>query len=127
MNPRSKAPRLIRLGDHQGRRSGSGTEALPPTPIPGVLNHVAHAHAGPQILDVAGIDTGSQRRDDHPRIGIWFDAERRSGIAFPSTSVRRVVDDRLVPLAISPFAGSPGRSSPPTEILGIQDTPGEMQ
>jgi polyisoprenoid-binding protein YceI len=78
-------------------------------------------------IDVASIDTGNERRDDHLRTGDWFDVQRWPNITFRSTSVRRVADDRLVAVGDLTIRGVTKQIELPIDILGIQDIPGEMQ
>lgn len=78
-------------------------------------------------IDVASVDTGNQRRDDHLRTGDWFDAERWPEITFRSTSVRRVADDRLVATGDLTIRGVTKQIELPIEILGVQEIPAEMQ
>ncbi|MEX2471828.1 MAG: YceI family protein [Gemmatimonadota bacterium] len=78
-------------------------------------------------IDVASIDTGNERRDDHLRTADWFDAERWPSITFRSTSVRRVAENRLVAVGDLTIRGVTKQIELPIEILGVQDIPSEMQ
>ena len=78
-------------------------------------------------IDVASVDTGNERRDEHLRTGDWFDAERWPTISFRSTSVRQDAPDRLVAEGELTIRDVTRRVELPITILGVQDIPAPMQ
>lgn len=78
-------------------------------------------------IDVASVDTGNERRDDHLRTADWFDAERWPSMTFESTSVRRVADDRLLATGNLTIRDVTREVELPIRVLGVQDIPAQMQ
>lgn len=78
-------------------------------------------------IDVASVDTGNERRDEHLRTGDWFDAERWPTIRFRSTTVRQEGPDRLVAEGELTIRDVTRRIELPITILGVQDIPDPMR
>jgi polyisoprenoid-binding protein YceI len=78
-------------------------------------------------IDVASVDTGNERRDDHLRTDDWFNADRWPSITFRSTSMRRVAADKLIAIGDLTIRDVTRQIELPITILGVQDIPGEMQ
>lgn len=78
-------------------------------------------------IEVASIDTGNERRDNHLRSPDFFDAETHPTITFESTSVRRVSQEKLVATGHLTIKGITQAIELPISILGITDLPAEMQ
>jgi polyisoprenoid-binding protein YceI len=78
-------------------------------------------------IDVASINTGNERRDNHLRSGDFFEAEAYPQMTFVSTSVRQTGADQLVALGDLTIKGVTKQIELPITILGVMDVPGEMQ
>lgn len=86
----------------------------------------AKSHVKAQI-EVASIDTGNQRRDDHLRSADWFEAEKYPYMTFESTSVRAEGEDQLVADGTLTIKGKPLQASLRITRLGVTELPAEMQ
>lgn len=78
-------------------------------------------------IDVASVDTGNERRDDHLRTADWFNAERWPTMTFQSTSVRQAGDGRLVATGDLTIRDVTREVELPITVLGVQDIPEPMR
>ena len=78
-------------------------------------------------IDVASINTGNERRDNHLRSGDFFEAEAYPKMTFVSTSVRQTGADQLVALGDLTIKGVTRQIELPITLLGVMDVPEEMQ
>ena len=78
-------------------------------------------------IDVASINTGNERRDNHLRSGDFFEAEAHPHMTFVSTSVRQTGADQLVALGDLTIKGVTQQIDLPITLLGVMDVPQDMQ
>ncbi len=78
-------------------------------------------------IDVASINTGNERRDNHLRSPDFFDAERFPTITFRSTSVRRVGENELLVRGPLRIKDRVHEVEFPVRILGIKPIPEGMR
>ncbi len=78
-------------------------------------------------IEVASVNTGNERRDNHLRSGDFFGAESYPRMTFVSTSVRQTGPDQLVALGDLTIKGVTKQIELPITLLGVMDVPGEMQ
>ena len=78
-------------------------------------------------VDVASIDTGNEKRDDHLRSADWFDAARHPHIRFESSTVRQVGEDRYLATGTLTIKETRRKFELPITLLGIQDIPEPMR
>jgi polyisoprenoid-binding protein YceI len=78
-------------------------------------------------IDVASVNTGNDRRDEHLLSADFFEAEKYPYITFESTQVRQTAKDELLvrgPLRIKDHVQE---IELPIKILGVMDVAPEMQ
>ena len=78
-------------------------------------------------IDVASVNTGNERRDNHLRSGDFFEAEAYPQMTFVSTSVRQTGADQLVAVGDLTIKGVTQQIELPITLLGVMDVPQEMQ
>lgn len=78
-------------------------------------------------IDVASIDTGNERRDDHLLSADFFDAERYPYITFTSSEVVRAPDGGLLVQGPLTIKDRTQVVQLPISVLGVKDIPTEMQ
>ena len=72
-------------------------------------------------IDVASVNTGDERRDEHLLSGDFFEADKYPYITFESEQVWQTDTDELL------ARGNLTIKDLPIKILGVMDVPGEMQ
>jgi polyisoprenoid-binding protein YceI len=78
-------------------------------------------------IEVASVNTGSDRRDGHLMSADFFEAEAYPYITFVSESVREVANGRLLVTGPLEIKGRIQIVELPITILGVKDIPSEMQ
>jgi len=78
-------------------------------------------------IEVASVNTGNEKRDNHLRSGDWFEAEKHPYITFKSTSVRKVAADKLIASGPLTIKGKSQQVELPITLLGTQEIPEQMQ
>ena len=78
-------------------------------------------------IDVASVNTGNDRRNNHLMSADFFEAEAYPYITFVSQSVRQVADDRLLVRGPLTIKGQVHDIELPITILGVKDIPTQMQ
>ncbi len=85
-------------------------------------------HSSVQVrIDVASIDTGNSKRDQHLRSPDWFDAGAHPHISFQSSAVRRAGEGELVATGTLEMRGNKRQIELPIKILGTRQIPPPMQ
>ena len=78
-------------------------------------------------IDVASVDTGNDRRNNHLMSADFFEAETYPYITFVSETVRQVAPDRLIVSGPLEIKGQVHRVELPVTLLGVKDIPAEMK
>jgi len=78
-------------------------------------------------IDVASIDTGDERRDEHLLSGDFFEVDRYPHITFESERVRQAPDGTLLVSGPLTIKDQTRLVELPIEILGVKDIPEEMR
>lgn len=78
-------------------------------------------------IEVASVDTGNERRDEHLRSGDWFEVDKHPTMTFKSTSVRQVSENQLVASGPLTIKGKSQQIELPIKLLGNQMIPEDMQ
>lgn len=78
-------------------------------------------------IDVASVNTGNTKRDDHLRSGDWFEVEKFPYITFKSQSVERTAPDQLVARGTLTIKGVGHDVQLKVNLLGVKDIPEQMQ
>ncbi len=78
-------------------------------------------------IEVASVNTGNERRDNHLRSDDFFGAESYPSMTFVSTSVRQTGPDQLVALGDLTIKGVTKQIELSITLLGVMDVPGDMQ
>ena len=78
-------------------------------------------------IDVASVNTGNEKRDNHLRSGDWFEADRYPHITFHSTSVRKTSDGKFVARGDLTIKDVTQQVELGVEMLGIKDIPEQMR
>ena len=78
-------------------------------------------------IDVASVNTGNERRDEHLRSGDFFEADAHPYITFESTRVWEASENRLIARGDLTIKGETREVDLPIEVLGVMDVPAEMQ
>jgi polyisoprenoid-binding protein YceI len=78
-------------------------------------------------IQVASVNTGNQKRDDHLRSADWFAADTHPYITFKSTSVRQVGENKLIASGLLTIKGKSHQVELPITLLGKQMIPEQMQ
>lgn len=78
-------------------------------------------------IDVASVNTGDERRDEHLRSEDFFEADAHPHITFRSTSVREVAPGRLIATGPITIKGVTREIELTVNRLGVQDIPAEMR
>jgi polyisoprenoid-binding protein YceI len=79
------------------------------------------------VIDVASVNTGNERRDNHLRSGDWFEAERYPQITFKSKSVQQAGAGRLLARGDLAIKGVTREVELEITVLGLKDIPSQMQ
>ncbi len=79
------------------------------------------------LIDVASVNTGNERRDNHLRSADWFDADKYPRITFTSTAVTQVAPNRLSVRGGLTIKDVTHEVELAVDLLGIQDIPQQMQ
>ena len=78
-------------------------------------------------IDVASINTGNEKRDNHLRSADWFEAEKHPTMTFESTSVRQVNESQLIATGPLTIKGTSHEVELAITLLGKQMIPEPMQ
>ncbi len=78
-------------------------------------------------IDVASVNTGNERRDNHLRSADWFEAEKYPNMTFKSSSVRANGDNQLIARGTLTIKGESREVELPITLLGAQEIPEQMQ
>lgn len=78
-------------------------------------------------INVASVNTGNEKRDNHLRSADWFEAEVHPYMTFKSTSVRKVSSNKLVATGPLTIKGKSLEVELPITLLGTQEIPEQMQ
>ena len=78
-------------------------------------------------IDVASVNTGNDRRNNHLMSGDFFEAEAHPYITFVSESVQQIADDKLLVRGPLTIKGQSRDVELPITILGVKDIPAEMR
>ena len=78
-------------------------------------------------IDVASIDTGNERRDNHLRSADFFDAATYPTITFKSSEVREIGDGEYVAVGDLTIKDVTRRIELPFRLLGVRDLPEQMR
>lgn len=78
-------------------------------------------------IDVASVNTGNDRRDDHLLSGDFFEADRYPHITFTSKRVRAAGRDRFVATGDLTIKDVTREVDLPITVLGVMDVPAEMK
>jgi polyisoprenoid-binding protein YceI len=78
-------------------------------------------------IDVASVNTGNTKRDNHLRSGDWFEAEKFPYITFKSQSVEKTAPDQLVASGKLTIKGVDHDVQLNVNLLGVKDIPEQMQ
>jgi len=78
-------------------------------------------------INVASVNTGNERRDNHLRTGDWFEAEEYPHMTFKSASVRKISENQLIASGPLTIKGQSREVELPITLLGTQPIPEQMQ
>jgi polyisoprenoid-binding protein YceI len=78
-------------------------------------------------IDVASVDTGNRKRDNHLKTADWFDAAANPKITFRSKRVRRDGPGRLIATGDLAMRGTTRTVDLPITLLGSKEIPAKMQ
>jgi polyisoprenoid-binding protein YceI len=78
-------------------------------------------------INVASVNTGNQKRDEHLRSADWFEAEKYPYMTFKSDAVRRVADNQFIASGPLTIKGKSQQVELPITLLGTQKIPPQMQ
>jgi polyisoprenoid-binding protein YceI len=79
------------------------------------------------VVDVASINTGNDRRDNHLRSGDWFEAEKYPYITFTSKSVAQTGPNTLSARGDLTIKDVTREVELEIDVLGLKDIPEQMQ
>jgi len=77
-------------------------------------------------INVASVNTGNEKRDNHLRSGDWFEAERYPQITFKSTSVEKAGADQLLAKGKLTIKDVSRDLELKVTLLGVKDIPEQM-
>ena len=78
-------------------------------------------------IDVASVNTGNEKRDNHLRSADWFEADKYPNMTFKSSSVRANGDNQLTARGTLTIKGESREIELPITLLGAQKIPEQMQ
>lgn len=78
-------------------------------------------------INVASVNTGNEKRDNHLRTADWFEADEHPYMTFKSTSVRQAGDNQLIASGPLTIKGKSHDVELPITLLGKQMIPEQMQ
>ncbi len=78
-------------------------------------------------IDVASVNTGNEKRDNHLRSADWFEADKYPNMTFKSSSVRANGDNQLTARGTLTIKGESREVELPITLLGAQMIPEQMQ
>ena len=78
-------------------------------------------------INVASVNTGNKKRDDHLRTADWFEADAYPHMTFKSTSVRQVGEGELVASGPLTIKGESHQVELPITLLGSKKIPEQMR
>lgn len=93
-----------------------------------VYDRQAPAHSTVSVrIDVASVNTGDDKRDEHLMSGDFFEAEKYPHITFVSEQVWQTGTDELLARGQLTIKDQTHEVELPIKILGVMDVPGDMQ
>jgi len=78
-------------------------------------------------IDVASVNTGNEKRDNHLRSGDWFETEKYPHITFKSTSVEKAGVDQLIARGKLTIKDVSNDVEMKVRLLGVKDIPEQMR
>jgi polyisoprenoid-binding protein YceI len=78
-------------------------------------------------IDIASVNTGNEKRDNHLRSGDWFEVETHPTMTFKSTKVEKVSDNKLIAHGTLDIKGHEQKVDLTITHLGTQQRSEEMQ
>jgi polyisoprenoid-binding protein YceI len=78
-------------------------------------------------IDIASVNTGNEKRDNHLRSGDWFEVETYPTMTFKSTKVEKVGDNKLVAHGTLNIKGHKQKVDLTITHLGTKQIPEQMQ
>ena len=78
-------------------------------------------------IEVASVDTGIEKRDNHLRSADWFEVEKFPYITFESSSVKRTGEGSFLAAGTLSIKGVEQQVELPITLLGIKDIPERMR
>lgn len=78
-------------------------------------------------IEVASVNTGNEKRDEHLRTADWFETDKHPYLTFESTSVRQVSENQLIAKGPLTIKGKSHEIELPITLLGRQMIPERMQ
>lgn len=79
------------------------------------------------VIDVASVNTGNEKRDNHLRSGDWFEADKYPHITFTSNSVRQLGPGTLAARGNLTMKDVTREVELQIDMLGTKDIPPQMQ
>ncbi|UCD25127.1 MAG: YceI family protein [Gemmatimonadota bacterium] len=78
-------------------------------------------------INVASVNTGNEKRDNHLRSGDWFEVEKYPHITFKSTSVQSAGADQLLAKGYLTIKDVTEEVELKVKLLGVKDIPKQMR
>jgi polyisoprenoid-binding protein YceI len=78
-------------------------------------------------IDIASVNTGNEKRDNHLRSGDWFEVESHPSMTFKSSKVEKVGDNKLIAHGTLNIKGHKQKVDLTISHLGTKQIPEQMQ
>ncbi len=78
-------------------------------------------------IDIASVNTGNEKRDNHLRSGDWFEVETHPTMTFKSSKVEKVGDNKLIAHGTLNIKGHEQKVDLTITHLGTKQIPEQMQ
>ncbi|MGB5892144.1 MAG: YceI family protein [Thermoanaerobaculia bacterium] len=78
-------------------------------------------------IDIASVNTGNEKRDNHLRSGDWFEVETHPTMTFKSSKVEKVGDNKLIAHGTLNIKGHKQKVDLTITHLGTKQIPEQMQ
>jgi polyisoprenoid-binding protein YceI len=78
-------------------------------------------------IDIASVNTGNEKRDNHLRSGDWFEVESHPSMTFKSSKVEKVGDNKLIAHGTLNIKGHKQKVDLTITHLGTKQIPEQMQ
>jgi polyisoprenoid-binding protein YceI len=78
-------------------------------------------------IEVASVDTGIEKRDNHLRTADWFEVEKFPYLTFESSSVKRISQTEFLAKGTLSIKGVEKEIELPITLLGVKDIPEQMR